>query len=347
MLYNGYYIEEMDLEAISSSEVRYMLVNTNYERLVSRKNRRSLARHVNLWTRYPLFVKDHFTTLANARWSIIFAVVASCFVISWVLFAVSWLIIANVNDRCVSSANGEVLTSFSTALLFAVETQVTIGYGELFIKSECTAGVLLLLLQCLFAYFIEAFLIGLVFTKLSRPRKRAETILFSNKFIVCSKPDKQEAVDIQQAQGITKCVKFRIADIRHSQLVEAHVRLYLYWNKCCHGYDDKQLQQYELEVGYESGHDRVFLLLPIEVNHVILPSSPFYDWSYEMFSEEDYEMVVVLEGIVEATGMTSQIVWSYLPSEVCFNQHFSPMVHRFKGHWEVDFSQLNNMTNMS
>ena len=311
-------------------------------RLVSRNNGRSLARHVNLWTRYPRFVKDHFTTLVNARWYIIFAIVTSCFVCSWIVFAVLWLVMANVNEHCIASGNDEVLKSFSTALLFAVETQVTIGYGELFINSNCTGGLLLLLVQCVFAYFMEAFLLGLVFTKLSRPRQRAKTILFSNKFIVSNG---KQGVSVQQA--MVRSMKFRIADIRYSQLVEAHVRLYLYWNKCCHGDDSRELQQYELDVGYDSGRDRVFLLLPIEVTHMIQPGSPLYNWNNVMFEEEDYEVVVVLEGIVEATGMTTQVVWSYLPSEVCFNQQFSVMVHRHKGEWHVDFSKLNNTESTS
>lgn len=314
---------------------------TNVKRLLSRKNGRSLARHINMWTRYPLFVKDHFTTLVNARWYIIFAAVSGCFVCSWLLFAVLWLIIANINEHCVASANDEDLKSYSTALLFAVETQVTIGYGELFIKSQCTGGLILLLVQCLFAYFMEAFLIGLVFTKLSRPRQRAKTILFSNKFIVCSTKLDKQGVSVQQDGGVARSLKFRIADIRYSQLVEAHVRLYLYWNKCCRGDDGGQLQQYELDVGYEGGRDRVFLLLPVEISHVILPESPLHEWTNEMFEEEDYELVVVLEGIVEATGMTSQVVWSYSPSEVCFNEQFCPMVQRHKGEWQVDFSKLN------
>ena len=324
-------------------ETRYNECDGNRRRLLSRKDGRSLARHINLWTRYPLFVKDHFTTLVNARWYIIFAVVTGSFVCSWLMFAALWLVVVNIDDHCIATANGVDIKSFSTALLFAVETQVTIGYGELFINSKCTGGLILLLVQCLFAYFMEAFLIGLIFAKLSRPRQRAKTILFSNKFIICSTKLDRQGVSVQQGGGaVARLLKFRIADMRYSQLVEAHVRLYLYWNKRCHGDNSKQLQQYELDVGYDSGHDRVFLLLPVEISHVILPESPLYKWSAEMFEEEDYELVIVLEGIVEATGMTSQVLWSYLPSEVCFNEQFAPMVHRHNGEWLVDFSKLND-----
>ena len=333
-------MEEVHDSLLETSAYRELVsADKSARRLVSRSNGRSLARYVNLWSKYPRFIQDHFTTIVNARWYFIFTVVASCFVCSWIIFAVLWLIIDKVNDNCIISDNDKVLDSFSTALLFAVETQVTIGYGELFINSHCTGGVLLLLLQCLFAYLMEAFLLGLVFTKLSRPRQRAKTILFSDKFIVCK--DKH-SVSIQQGvQGTTfKILKFRIADIRRSQLVEAHVRLYLYWNKRCHA-DDKEFQQHELDVGYENGRDRIFLMLPVEVGHVMRQDSLLYEWSDAMFMEEDYELVVVLEGIVEATGMTSQVVWSYTSSDVSFNQQFSPMVCRAKGVWQVDFSKLN------
>ena len=339
-------MEEAQSKLLDTGYSEFYGNRTISKRLLSRRNGRSLARHVNLWTKYPLFVKDHFTTLVNARWFIIFAVVSGCFVCSWLLFAVLWLIIVNIDEHCIATASGENLKSFSTALLFSVETQVTIGYGELFINNKCTGGLILLLVQCLFAYFMEAFLIGLVFAKLSRPRQRAKTILFSDKFIICNSQLDKQVVSVQQGGGVVRSVKFRIADIRYSQLVEAHVRLYLYWNKRCHGDDSKELHQYELDVGYDSGRDRVFLLLPVEISHVILPESPLYEWSAEMFEEEDYELVVVLEGIVEATGMTSQVVWSYLPSEVCFNEQFAPMVRRHNGEWQVDFSKLNDTRNI-
>ena len=309
------------------------------KRLVSRRNGRSLARHAHMWKNFPRFAKDHFTTLVNARWWQILIIVSIIYVSSWLIFAVLWLIVNRADEHCLAATNGgKFSNSFAEAFLFSIETQVTIGYGEVFITNACSGGIIVLLLQCLVGYLLDALLIGLVFTKLTRPRQRAKTILLSTKFVVHSRRDSN-----LQEGGIANCLQVRIADLRRSQLVEAHVRLYLYWNKTSsHGYNDKQFQQFELDVGYDTGRDRVFLLLPVEVSHLITPGSPLSGWTEDMYREEDYELVVVLEGLVEATGLTSQVVWSYLPTDMCYGHQFQPMVSRDKGEWLVDFSKLSD-----
>jgi len=309
------------------------------KRLVSRRNGRSLARHAHMWKNFPRFAKDHFTTVVNARWWQILIIVSIIYVSSWLIFALLWLIVNRVDEHCLADTNdGKFSKSFAEAFLFSIETQVTIGYGEVFIRSSCTGGIIILLMQCLVGYLLDAFLIGLVFTKLTRPRQRAKTILLSTKFVVHSTSHN----NLQEGDR-ANCLQIRIADLRRSQLVEAHVRLYLYWNKTnSHGYNDKQFQQFELDVGYDTGRDRVFLLLPIEVNHFITPGSPLAGWTEDMYREEDYEIVVVLEGLVEATGLTSQVVWSYLPTDVCYGHQFLPMVSRNNGEWLVDFAKISD-----
>ena len=309
------------------------------KRLVSRRNARSLARHAHMWKNFPRFAKDHFTTVVNARWWQILIIVSIIYVSSWLIFALLWLIVNRVDEHCLAdTSDGKFSKSFAEAFLFSIETQVTIGYGEVFIRSSCTGGVIVLLMQCLIGYLLDAFLIGLVFTKLTRPRQRAKTILLSTKFVVHSTSHSN-----LQEGGRANCLQIRIADLRRSQLVEAHVRLYLYWNKTSsYGYNDKQFQQYELDVGYDTGRDRVFLLLPIEASHFITPGSPLAGWTEDMYREEDYEIVVVLEGLVEATGLTSQVVWSYLPTDVCHGHQFQPMVSRDNGEWLVDFAKISD-----
>ena len=58
-------------------------------------------------------------------------------------------------------------------------------------------------------------------------------------------------------------------------------------------------------------------------------------------ADMDMEVVVILEGIVEATGLTAQALWSYRKNEIVFNRRFVPMVSRCNGKWEVDFAKLD------
>lgn len=55
-------------------------------------------------------------------------------------------------------------------------------------------------------------------------------------------------------------------------------------------------------MGFETGDDRLFLVSPLVISHEIDVRSPFWDMSHAQLEKEDFEIVVILEGMVEATG---------------------------------------------
>lgn len=55
-------------------------------------------------------------------------------------------------------------------------------------------------------------------------------------------------------------------------------------------------------MGFETGDDRLFLVSPLVISHEIDSRSPFWDMSQAQLEKEDFEIVVILEGMVEATG---------------------------------------------
>lgn len=101
--------------------------------------------------------------------------------------------------------------SFISAFLYSIETQHTIGYGNRFITEECPEAIFTICLQCITGVFIQAFMVGIVFAKLSRPKKRAQTLLFSRNAVICHRDG-------------TPCLMFRVGDMRKSHIIEAHVR---------------------------------------------------------------------------------------------------------------------------
>ena len=172
---------------------------------------------------------------------------------------------------------------------------MTIGFGFKYITNECKSGIIVVIIQCVLGLLLDSFLLGLIFTKLSRPRNRRRTLLFSD----C-------AVIREDGGGRGKVLEFRIADVRRSQVVEGHVRLQLYWYR--ESSDGRgNLRQYDLDVGYETGRDRVFLLTPVSVYHHITEDSPLHGLTQEDLASSQLELVVILEGIVEVTGLTSQV----------------------------------------
>ena len=87
------------------------------------------------------------------------------------------------------------------------------------------------------------------------------------------------------------------------------------------------LYQYDLQLGVTGEiDDRLFMVWPIIVEHRIDEDSPFWDMSADGLQQEQFELVIVLEGIVESTGMTTQARTSYLPSEILWGHRFERLV---------------------
>ena len=76
--------------------------------------------------------------------------------------------------------------------------------------------------------------------------------------------------------------------------------------------------QFDMSVGYADGLDRVFVIWPITICHVIEEDSPLYDVAKADLKSgaARFEIVAILEGVVESTGATTQARTSYLPTEI-------------------------------
>lgn len=79
---------------------------------------------------------------------------------------------------------------------------------------ECPEAMVTVCLQSILGMMIQAFMTGFVFAKLARPKKRAETLLFSKSGVICMRDGRL-------------CFLFRVGDMRKSHIVEAHVSLIL------------------------------------------------------------------------------------------------------------------------
>lgn len=76
------------------------------------------------------FLADFFTSLIDAKWRWVIALYSAGFIFSWSLFGTAWFVIFWLRLRydngvvCVDNVD-----SWTSAFLFSVETQTTIGYG--------------------------------------------------------------------------------------------------------------------------------------------------------------------------------------------------------------------------
>lgn len=77
--------------------------------------------------------------------------------------------------------------------------------------------------------------------------------------------------------------------------------------------------------------DRILLFWPTIIVHKVTPESPLYNLTPADLhpNNNSFEIIVVLEGIVESTGLTTQARSSYLPSEVGPLKYFRNMSQDF------------------
>nr|XP_057917195.1 G protein-activated inward rectifier potassium channel 1-like [Doryrhamphus excisus] len=325
----------------------YQVVNTNRgmtfcaptkrkrQRFVE-KNGRCNVQHGNLGGETSRYISDLFTTLVDLKWRWNLLIFILTYTVAWLVMASMWWLIAFIRGDLSRGGHDASYTpcvanvyNFPSAFLFFIETEATIGYGYRYITEKCPEGIILFLFQSLLGSIVDAFLIGCMFIKMSQPKKRAETLMFS-----------QDAV-ISQRDG-KLCLMFRVGNLRNSHMVSAQIRCKLIKSRQTPEGEFLPLDQCELDVGFGTGADQLFLVSPLTICHEINSRSPFFDLSQRSLMNEQFEIVVILEGIVETTGMTCQARTSYTEDEVLWGHRFLPVMSLEEGFFRVDYSQFHN-----
>ena len=185
------------------------------------------------------------------------------------------------------------------------------------ITPDCPEAIVFLLLQSLTGFMLSTSLLGLIFAKLSRPRPRAQTVMFSKHAVIASQ------------EGLMSLM-FRVCDARKSQLLDITISLHCFRFRTTVEGQETLISQQELPVCTENGVEvgqRIspFLLLPLTIVHVIDENSPLYELGAQDLANSRMEIVAVLEGVVENTGMVTQARASYLAEEILWGQRFFPI----------------------
>uniref|UniRef100_A0AC35U6Y7 IRK_C domain-containing protein n=1 Tax=Rhabditophanes sp. KR3021 TaxID=114890 RepID=A0AC35U6Y7_9BILA len=133
--------------------------------------------------------------------------------------------------------------------------------------------------------------------------------------------------------------------MRKSSLAEAHVRLQMIQKCITHEGEVLPFHQFDMNVGYDSGLDRVFVMWPITICHEIDETSPLYEVSKESLKTAKFEIIAILEGVVESVGSTTQARTSYLPNEVLWGKRFERLVtyQKENGDYQIDFGKFHNV----
>uniref|UniRef100_A0A667YX34 G protein-activated inward rectifier potassium channel 3 n=1 Tax=Myripristis murdjan TaxID=586833 RepID=A0A667YX34_9TELE len=288
------------------------------------------------------FLSDIFTSFVDLQYRWFLFVFMMCYTTTWFLFAGLYFLNAYLRgdlqpEQRLNITKNHLLDQrpcylgvddFISALLFSVETQRTIGYGSRTVSPTCHEGVLLVMMQCIVGSMIDALMVGCMFVKISRPKKRAETLLFSRTCVIANRDDQL-------------CLMFRLGDLRESHMVDAKVRAKLIKSRQTAEGEFLPLEQSEIDLGYDSGSDRLFLVEPQVIQHTIDSNSPFWELGPEQLRRHQFEIIVILEGIVEATGMMCQAKTSYIETEIEWGARFEPCMTLEKGSFKVDLRRFH------
>ncbi|KAK0410429.1 hypothetical protein QR680_005128 [Steinernema hermaphroditum] len=314
-------------------------------KVVQRKRLVEKSGYINLrletTRRYYSFVRDCYTTLLAMKWRYIVLLYFSTMTVMWLLFASGYHLISYIHGDfdereedaewtpCIVNAR-----TFTDVLIYSFATQSTVGYGYRHMSNACLGIVFSSMMQLLLGTLVHGLITAFVINKLARPTKRRATLMFSKNAVIAMRDGKL-------------CLMIRIGDMRKTCLAEAHVRFQLIKKTVTYEGEMLPYHQFEMDIGYKEGLDRVMVMWPITVVHEINEESPLYEISKQSVENPStrFEIIVILEGVVESNGSTTQARTSYIPSEVLWGKKFDRLAtyHRSDGTYLVDLEKFHSV----
>ncbi|XP_075242206.1 inward rectifier potassium channel 4-like isoform X2 [Convolutriloba macropyga] len=319
---------ETCLEEISITQsIRASSIKPNGKRRLCRKSDGRLnTKFTNIHHRQARLVQDWFITIVDFKWRYLILFCSAWFMMTWTFFAVVYYCIMHITDdfekhnehesKCFLNVKG-----FSGLLLFSLETQTTVGYGYRTLTENCPSAIIALWIHSIIGIIFDSVVIATTLSKMVRSNKRKWTIAFSKK------------ASIALYNG-DLCFMFRLGDFRiNSNMFEAHVRLYFVTETRTEEGEIMPITFTDMNVGYDTGEDRIMVVTPIIIRHIINSKSPLYKVSKANLSSQSFEILVVLEGNIEQIGVTAQCRTSYTTAEIVWGHYYTNCIeHRGVGY---------------
>ena len=295
-------------------------------------------------------LEDGFTTFLEWSWCSTLVTFSASYFLSWLFFAAIWHFIfwlrGDLDPRHLPKYQAESeyipcvfkIEDFTSSFLFSMEIQTSIGFGLRVSSHKCPDAVILQCIQTVIGILMDATVIGLFFVKVSRPSRRAITVVFSKNAVITKR------------NGLLRLI-FQVANIQTSQLIEAHFRGQVLMREVTQ--EGEVLRHFQREIRVSSqideengmAEDRGLFLLPTQVSHTIDSDSPLYALSPAELLASKMEFIFSMEAVVEPSGNTTQATTSFLPDEILWGWRFDSCVE-----WEerdreytVDMGRINQV----
>ncbi|XP_072303102.1 ATP-sensitive inward rectifier potassium channel 15 [Eucyclogobius newberryi] len=303
------------------------------QRRIVSKDGHNNVRIDNVEGMVKLYLHDLWTTVVDMKWRYKLTLFASTFVLTWFIFGVIFYVIGigngDMEEPGLSSNHSSCVQNVHTltgAFLFSLESQTTIGYGFRYISEECPLAIFTLVVQLVITGLAEIFVTGAFLAKLARPKKRAETIKFSQVAVVCK----------HRGQ---RCLMLRVANMRKSLLIQCQLTGKLLHSSVTEEGEKTQVHQSSVDFYMDSSGECPFLILPLTFYHVLDQNSPLSRLSAESLSTANFELLVTLNATMESTAATCQSRTSFVPQEILWGYEFKPVLFSTgTGRYVADFS---------
>uniref|UniRef100_A0A8C2I9P3 Potassium inwardly rectifying channel subfamily J member 11, like n=1 Tax=Cyprinus carpio TaxID=7962 RepID=A0A8C2I9P3_CYPCA len=332
LLSDGFLLTRLAEDATQPSRIR---PKSQRARFITKSGSCNVA-HKNI-REQGRFLQDVFTTMVDLKWQHSLLIFTSAFLCSWMLFAMVWWLLAfahgDLEPRdpnepgpvpCVTSIH-----SFTSAFLFSIEVQVTIGFGGRMVTEECPLAIIVLIIQNILGLIINAIMLGCVFMKTAQANRRAETLIFSRNAVIAPRNGRPTFM-------------FRVGDLRKSMIISATIQLQVIRRTVTAEGEVIPVCQLDIQVENPLRSNGIFLVSPLIISHTIDRGSPLYEVSAQSLATEDLEIIVILEGVVETTGITMQARTSYTPEEILWGRRFVSIMTEEDGRYSVDYSKFGN-----
>ncbi|BFZ18816.1 hypothetical protein BsWGS_21855 [Bradybaena similaris] len=284
------------------------------------------------------YLKDLYVTLLDLKWRWAILILFCGFFVSYFIFSVIYFLLSYIHGDLSHFGDPKYrpciknLSSYWDAVLFSIETQSTIGYGTIYPNPDCTGAVPALFLQITLGFLMETILLGFIFVKIARPKYRRHTLIFSRNACICQEDNHLN-------------LQIRVGDIRNTHLIDTRlygvlIKRYVSEEKYVY-----PLFQHEIEFEAHGMGDRLFLIWPMVVRHKITPESPLYTLTPEDLLYDKFELLIVLEGVIESTGEMIQARTSYTSREIMWAHRFTRIEEYDEKNdkWCIDFIRFNNV----
>lgn len=205
---------------------------------------------------------------------------------------------------------------------FSIQTLGTIGYG--FMYPSTKIANFLVSLESFFGMLFTAFLTGLVYSKFSLPRSK---VSYTEKAVV-------------SFENEHLCVKFRMANKRDSQILDATLKVSLI--KTVGQKDGSEVRKiFDMKLLREAIPTFV---LTFTATHIIDEYSPFYGETHQSLVEKEAMIAIMLTGIDEITSQTIHSKNYYIFDDIMWNSDFKNVMFKDEfGQTYFDYRNFNEL----